>query len=399
MDIMTGSKKNIESYSGGKYLSYVLALFIGLLIFSHNAQATIACEPSTRFPAITIVPNVTVSSSTAGNDLPLGSTIYSLQNGYSVSTLGIYCDAPFTVGLDMRTTSMPSGAPTMMNTLYGNVPVFPTNVAGVGVVIWKNGNSSNKYFLTSTIVDSNTAISHDSAGDSGIGPHVKYFGLALVKTGPIASGAVVNGSSFPHWVWDVRAQSGYSGLPITVLTASYTGTSTFVTKTCTTPASTVVDLGKYDVTDATFSGPGVTTKWVDSSIVLNNCPEFSGYHGYSGYQTIDGSGAPTDGSRTANIFTISVSPANSVSGNVIGLDAVAGAASGVGVQLGYTPGDISAAATSPTTIWTAGETWDLTPPAAGGTVKIPLAARYYQTASKITPGIANTQVVINIYYK
>ncbi|WP_202300539.1 fimbrial protein [Dryocola clanedunensis] len=377
----------------------VVALFGILSVFGQQANAAVTCRPSTAFPPLTIVPNVTVSSSTAGEDMDVGSTIWATQMGYSSQTIGIYCDGAFNVTMAMKPTNLPSGSPTTMTTLYGSVPVFPTNVPGVGVVIWKNGNEGRKIFLGTSLISTTDPISLDRAGDNGLGPHVKYFGVALVKTGAIASGAVVNASSFPHWAWVVPPQSGYGGLPISLLNVSFTGSSRFVTQTCTTPANTIVNLGKYSINDATFSGVGSTTKWIDSSIVLQNCPKFNGFYGYHGYQTIDGSNTPTGGFRTANTFTISVVPANPVSGKVIAIDTGADAAKGVGIQLGYTPDDINAAATAPTTVWSDGDTWNLTPPVEGGTVKIPLAARYYQTEKILAPGMANAEAVVNIFYK
>jgi type 1 fimbria pilin len=377
-------------------------LLLGMLGVSQEVQAAVTCKPSTTYPPMTINTNISISGSTAGEDIPVGQTLYRLGVGYS-HMLGISCDGAFDIPITTRMINAPSGAPKTMTTDRGTGYVYPTNVPGVGVAMYTYYTSSGASALIgSSSTTLNQTLTKDSAGEKALGTYKgghNLLSVMLVKTGPIASGSVVNASSFPSYVVEAHAMPGYSGLPIALLSGSYTGTSQFITQTCTSPANMDINLGSYEV--AGFTAAGKTTKWIDSSIVLQNCPKFEGYYARSGTSapaTID-NGGPTGGSRIPNIFTISVNPANSVSGNIIAIDTGSNAATGVGVQLGYTPDDISASATAPSTIWTAGKTWNLTPPPAGGTVKIPLAARYYQTGSKITPGTANTKVIVNIAYK
>jgi type 1 fimbria pilin len=105
-------------------------------------------------------------------------------------------------------------------------------------------------------------------------------------------------------------------------------------------------------------------------------------------------------------MTVSLTPTTSIIDAANGVIAVnnAGssgqAATGVGLQLGYTPANYTASATSPTTIWTSGAMWNISPPSSGlGNFKIPLAARYYQTSNTVTAGPANAKVTFNIDYK
>jgi type 1 fimbria pilin len=75
-------------------------------------------------------------------------------------------------------------------------------------------------------------------------------------------------------------------------------------------------------------------------------------------------------------------------------------AGGVGLQLGYNPTNMNASATTPTTIWKPGISWDMQPSNDGrNSFKIPLAARYYQASAHVTAGQANTKVTFNIDYK
>jgi type 1 fimbria pilin len=178
---------------------------------------------------------------------------------------------------------------------------------------------------------------------------------------------------------------------------SFSGSVNFLTSTCTTP-DVVVDMGQYEVSKY-FKGSGSYTPWKDASIALQNCPTFSGYHSDSTKQQTMGSGANTGITRTANIFTVHLVPRNTVTGNVINVDSGADAATGVGIQLGYT-NDADTNLTIPQTIWAPGTTWDSRAPTDGRlTVKIPLAARYYQYASEVTPGKANSKVEFQIDYK
>jgi type 1 fimbria pilin len=306
----------------------------------------------------------------------------------------VNCDAAFSLNTSLTVSNEPSGPAVMMSGLaYGNGsgPVYPTNVSGVGVLFFMN----NVIFSSGYPLAGNFSLA--SAGDSGL--YNYKFDLVLIKTGPIASGTVVNGSALPNVSLRIPAQSGYSGLPIRPLVATFSGSAQFITATCTTP-DVNVNMGTYDIM-SNFTKTGSAGAWVDASIVMNNCPTFQGYHGDRGTsQATTDSSTSTGSVRNNNLFTVSLTPANSVSGNVIAIDQGGDAATGIGLQIGYTANDVTANPTSPQSLWTAGATWSVTAPTDGRTtIKIPLAARYYQNAQKVTAGSANAKVIFNIQYK
>jgi type 1 fimbria pilin len=379
----------IATCSTGVFLNI---LMVSLLLLCTQAQAVVNCRASTLYPPLSITPTISVTSY-AGNDIPVGTTIY--RNQVNVTPIvGVYCDASYSVATNLMVINEPLGAPVMMSGLsYGNGsgPVYPTNVSGVGILFFKdNIIISSSQPLVDKIV-------YYSAGDHGV--YNYKFDLVLVKTGPIASGAVVSASSFPDVGLVIPPQTGYSGLPVYSLQAHFSGSAQFITATCTTP-DVNVDMGTYDIISY-FNKVGSVGPWIDASIVMNNCPTFQGYHGDHGTsQTTTGSSTSTGSIRNNNLFTVSLTPANSVSGNVIAIDQGDDSASGIGLQIGYTANDVTASPTSPQSLWTAGTTWDITAPTDGrSTIKIPLAARYYQNAQKVTAGDANAKVIFNIQYK
>lgn len=389
----------------GCRLRYFSGMVLVLLSFSQCVYAVVNCKASTVYPPQTIVPGIAVSASYAGNDLPVGSVIQRQGLTYSVP-IGIYCDAAFDVPVAVRIISSPSGAPITMTTDRGTGPVYPTNVPGVGVAVYTTSPVSGSSVLigVSPVLISRKGVdgtlTSKTAGDGNIpSSSAGYVSFMLVKTGHIASGSIVNGSSFPGFVMEAQTAEGYTGLPIIMQSVTFSGSSEFITRTCTTAANTTINLGSYDITND-FKSVGVTTKWIDASITLQNCPQFTGFYNKGGTNiySLDSSN-PNEAIRTPNIFILSLTSVNSVSDNIITLNSGTDSATGVGIQLGYTPDNINASAINPSTIWSPGNSWNVTPETVGGTIKIPLAARYYQTNSTITPGKANANVIININYK
>jgi major type 1 subunit fimbrin (pilin) len=343
-----------------------------------------------------------------GNEMPVGSIIYRFE--IFTDPVGVICSSSmggnYTYQGFLTIANEPSGPSFTFNgTSFGSGQVYPTNVSGVGVVITSIGSETTISSTTPYLARTNSYIS--GGGMSG----GVSFGISLIKTGPITSGSQVKASSFPTVTFMIPAQAGYSGFPVTLNTINFSGSVNFTTSTCTTP-DVNVDMGTHDVAD-TFHGIGTTTPWVDSSIILQDCPTFSGYYNESMYQegyafqsSAPGVTTVTGNDRTANIMTVSLTPTTSIIDAANGVIAVNNtgssgqAATGVGLQLGYTPNNYAASATSPTTIWTSGAMWNISPPSSGlGNFKIPLAARYYQTSNTVTAGPANAKVTFNIDYK
>lgn len=376
----------------------IIPLLLGLLGLSHSARAVVSCSPSTIYPAKNMTVTVNVSSY-AGNEIPVGSTIYHAQS-QAGSYSGVKCNAPFTLASYYSVTNTPSGPAVPFSSLsYSAGPIFPTNVSGVGVVLWYAGTpfSDVSPYLYYTATMPNV-----TGGDFGFSGK---FEISLVKTGPIASGSIVNASSFPTVVLMIPATSGYTGLPLNLMTINFAGSVNFVASTCTTPDLNV-NMGPYEISD-NFKQVGSATPWVDASITLQNCPTFSGRYGDGSTSQVSVGTATASGTtRIASTLTVTLTPNTPMidaPNGVIGVNAQRSsgtAATGIGLQLGYTPTNYAANPTAPTSIWTSGTSWDIQPPSDGSnSFKIPLAARYYQTDARVTAGPANTAVTFNIDYK
>jgi type 1 fimbria pilin len=226
--------------------------------------------------------------------------------------------------------------------------------------------------------------------------------IKLIKTGSIAPGSIVDPRTFPSMRGIITPPNN---VPVELYSIDFTGSINFITSTCATP-DVNVDMGTYGAAQI-FNRPGATTPWVDASITLERCPAFSGRHADTSTQQIISNTYPTrNDNRVATLLTVSLTPASSIidtANGVMAVDAAGSsgaAATGVGLQLGYTPNNINATATIPSTIWIPGMSWDVQPPNDGtSSFKIPLAARYFQTSNTVTPGPANARVTFNIDYK
>jgi type 1 fimbria pilin len=198
----------------------------------------------------------------------------------------------------------------------------------------------------------------------------------------------------------VSTKQSYDSSAIKAIDFPQTGWITITTASCQTPEVNV-RMGSYNANK--FNGKGYTTDWKDASIILQNCPKFSGYYAnhYTGQVFPLEGGAANEPSRgrNPNVLTVSLAATDSVGDNIIGIETGDDAATGVGIQLGYSA-DINASATPPQKLWTEGTAWDIAPPTDGrNTFKIPLAARYFQVKNTVTPGKANAKIVFNIDYK
>ncbi|MGR7122225.1 fimbrial protein [Klebsiella aerogenes] len=357
--------------------------------------ADINCKAGPGTP-IAIVPNMSISGTYSGNDMQVGTTIY--RNTFHISLVNVTCDDYFSLDSYMTANSTPSGGGSYMDTDNGRKYVYPTNVPGVGVALWyagRNYTETRTKDLTITPGDNPDKTSLDI---SNYGPDI-----SLIKTGPIASGSVVNASSFPHLTWDIATGGvniGYAGLPIHLADISFAGSIRFVTQTCT-PQNRTVDMGKWNA--ANFKGKGSESgPWMDASIQLTGCPTFSGYYGKDNPQSSVDSGTASGGTRVANLFTLSVTPAHGLvdsANSIMALESGTDAATGLGVQLKYGK-VINAGIGEMADTWKSGTSWDVPAPTDGsGSFKLPLAVIYYQTADRVTPGKANTQFTVNIDYK
>ncbi|HAV1788597.1 TPA: hypothetical protein JG904_002622 [Enterobacter hormaechei subsp. xiangfangensis] len=263
-----------------------------------------------------------------GNDLPVGSVIYRTSVKKS-GTTGITCDGDYNIAAEFRVTNEPSGAPFTQSGIPYTGQIYPTNVPGIGVAIWSNGNT----FTRSTPVSLSGYYYRDEEGND-IGRYGDWFDISLIKTGNVPSGSILNGSSLPSMALNVPAQSGYSGLPINNLwTVNFTGSIAFATSTCTTPGNPTYDLGKFSPED--FPSFGSKSQNFDVPIHLTNCPVFTGFYSDGSGQLSLDSSVPSGGTLKNNMLEMTVTPSAGYysDGTQMKLNNVSGSASGLAFLL------------------------------------------------------------------
>lgn len=374
------------------------ALLAGGLLLSCAAQAEVNCFKSSDNPPS--IQNVTLNGTFyVGNELPNGSVLYRTTE-HNDKGASIQCDAGFSVGGVFGANNEPSGAPFSQAGIPYSGQIYPTNVKGIGVALWVSGQGFTKESPSTPPL----SMSLGAAGEATLGG--LSFDISLIKTGTIDSGSVVDGTSIPQVIFYIVPAPGYSGLPLTLWSVNFNGSIHFTTQTCQTP-DVNVEMGSYDKTKY-FKGVGSTTQWIDSSIKLKNCPTFTGYHDGrdEDAQSITGSGTPGGGNLASNVLKVSLQPATDIiddANGVIGVNANGAsgdAATGIGIQIGYSPDRMNSDPTSPTSIWRNGDSWMVLPPTDGSqNLSIPMAARYYQVSNTVTPGPANSQVTFVIDYQ
>ncbi|MCT4706697.1 type 1 fimbrial protein [Enterobacteriaceae bacterium H16N7] len=374
-------------------------LVAGVFGYSHGAQAACTVKNVTSIPLI-----FNVTETYSGNERPVGSTLY--RASYQTGPFGgaeVTCDQDTTMYKFLTVTTEPAGPPTVMKTDFGTGPVYPTGVPGIGAVYFY---STPAAFISKTTpsypqqIDFKanvpaTQITELTAGEGN-------FDVALVKTGPVASGAAVSISQLmPHIALVLSPTQNDNPAQLKIVDFPQSGWITITTASCQTPDVTV-NMGTYETNK--FTAKGYTTPWKDASIVMQNCPKFSGYYAnhYTG-QTIPlegGDAQEPSAGRNPNLLTVSLTTSNPVKDNlIIGLDSGTDTATGVGIELGYS-NDINASPTTPANTWAPGKKWDISPPNDGrNSFKIPIAARYYQIENKATAGKANASVTFNIEYR
>jgi major type 1 subunit fimbrin (pilin) len=253
----------------------------------------------------------------------------------------------------------------------GNLPVYKTNVPGVGVELWYLGSTPCGQEPNWTISDTQDWHAAPDCMTSDESDSVKQktsnfvsIKVALVQIGPIAPGSFsVNQEIALAKPIDTAGTQIVTDIQsVITLNASVTVASL----ACSTPSITV-EMGS-NPTNA-FSGPGSSTRPVNFSLAINNCP--------------------ADMGRIEYQFDLSDSTIVNADLGVIALGSDS-TASGVGLQLKDGAGN-------PLAI---GHQYELTgyDQKSGGSYTVPLSASYYQTGSVVTPGTANARLVFTMTY-
>jgi major type 1 subunit fimbrin (pilin) len=383
-----------------------MGLFL-LLGSGHSALAAFTCTAPGGLPRSDFfqLSPLTIS---AGADIPVGTVVYQGRwHGASVSS-GLTCSSTTDTSI-WYNFSVDTNATTTVSTLssWAGSPfsgaVYTTNIPGLGVAISRSSTGDaftlgNAQYLSTTDLEGKL-----SGGKfTFILPDLTLY-FSLIKIGALTPGSYsLNSAPFQIVslrVANPRTHTAPSGavLPNVVVQITALAQVTVSTQTCTTP-DVNVDLGSYDKGQY-FTGQGATTPWVDASVTMTNCPIFSGYYNASNSTLMfdSATGKESLASATNNNIGVRLTPMGNVidaANGIMAIDStVSGAASGVGIQLGW--GESSQ---TPTLFNFAAEQSVMLSKDGRSTIRIPLAARYIQTAENPTPGKANGKVTFTINY-
>ncbi|MHA7844787.1 fimbrial protein [Serratia sp. D1N4] len=380
-----------------------------LSVISSSSWATVSCTfaaGSTQTEAVPLNP----AAISAGADIPVGTILY--QGTWVMKMIPMPCTwAQSDVGKSFwyNSSTVITNTPFPLSGLTTGPfagAVYQTNIPGIGVVISRDSNGSPVTTTRMIAADVEKVIKQvttELGGRYDFAGSIRY--ISLIKTGPITPGNYTfSGANIPSIRSSIEpAAYGHTGsatvtgFPFTFYNVSFQGNLTVSTQTCMTPDVSVA-MGTYNLNED-FSGLNTTTPWVDASIALTNCPRFYGFYNNTNTTLLMDYGTGTSNVTTSlnNTIGVRLTPITTVtdSGNgIMALDStLSGAASGVGIQLGW--GESSQ---TPTLFNFASE-YPMTLPKDGSpTLRIPLAARYIQTAANPTPGHANGKVVFLINY-
>jgi major type 1 subunit fimbrin (pilin) len=250
----------------------------------------------------------------------------------------------------------------MTYTAVTGVPywVYQTNVEGVGLVVGVQNMLANQWFPPGWGMTTLWHRGNLVNNLSGNQPYGASAAFAYVKTGRI-NGGTVNMSGI---VGELAMM--IDGFPNEgIISIMVSGAATFVSAACTTPDVTV-NMGRHKASE--FSGPGSYASSTPFEIALNNCP--------AGMNSIKYS---VDATTTILDPTQSVVALNGSS-----------TATGIGIQLLDKAGN-------PFPLGTVIDFSDYNG-STGGTYRIPLKARFYETGPVVGAGSATAEMTFTMTY-
>ncbi|MFV8847921.1 fimbrial protein [Serratia fonticola] len=388
-------------------INNVLGLLGGVLLTAASSASWAAVTVTLNTGVQTVVVPLSPPQISAGVDVPVGTVLYQasliMKDGsvtirWPASDVGKY--------LYYTTSAFVSNTPKPLANLttgpYANA-VYQTGIPGIGVAILSA--SGTPLTTTARYVEAQNLLGSELSGLLNHSGASNVRNVVLVKTGPLTPGTyTASGANFPTVTqgMDVSQTShtnaaATSGLPVYDWIFSFQGSITVSAQTCTTP-DVAVTLGTYAIAEK-FRALNSTTPWIDASVALINCPRFYGFYNSTNAPLLMNYNTGTGISTTSlnNSIGVRLTPATSVvdaANGIMAIDStVVGAASGVGIQLGW--GDSSQ---TPTLFNFAAEKTITLPKDGTSTIRVPLSARYIQTATTPTPGKANGKVTFTISY-
>lgn len=327
-------------------------LFFSLLFVTQKATAALSCTYAPAGPVVFNFPlptTLTVTPNLAVGQVLWQSSVVNTPHLATTCNQGWYAVIGYASNVNLATTAVEN--------------VFATNVPGIGVQVLGYGRA-----LPAPGTVTNLAYYQPTGTFSFMGLQVK-----LIKTGPISPGQL----SFPV----TQLGGGYANETSTSLVNEYpyglanvTGTTNVTLPTCSTSAVSV-DMGSLSVNE--FRGIGHTARATHFDISIKDCP--------TGWKKVYYQFMPVTSALTTN-----------------GVIALTGSstATGVGIQITDDNGTPLTAATgfnafAPLGTLPRSKAYNT---AVGGSFTLPLAARYYQTATAVTPGTADSVIVLTTGY-
>jgi major type 1 subunit fimbrin (pilin) len=327
---------------------------IALMTVSSGAWALTTCTGAAQAVTVSMPANISVPRDAAvGTPLSEWVTTPATTSWWTCSAT-----VQEAIGTGFSALLTGSGATFTDTSVVYNV--FNTSLSGVGIAIGYKAYANGCGWLSAwkTVPLSNVGSLFCNAtalyGDGG------QLQARLVKTGPITAGTVSAASI-------AKAQLYANGAYNTTWPVTFSTTATQVqVQSCVTP-DVQVPLGQHKVSE--LKGVGTFTSSTAFNIALNSCP----------------TGMTSVSYQIDALTTILDSSAS-----VVALDSRSSAA-GAGVQLLDGSGNVFALGTPKVFSGYSGAT--------GGNLTIPLQARYYQTGSTVTGGIANTAMTFTMTYQ
>ncbi|MBG2876902.1 type 1 fimbrial protein [Proteus alimentorum] len=337
-----------------------------------------------------------------GPDMPIGSVVYQGQIDYNNKTLNYECAGDFSEDpnrviwfkerQELKILST-AGTPATRPGIPSNV--FQTNNPGLGIVFYANRNKENTLPLGIPKLSWEGQREFNENRKS-----MRYFAspilhYSIIKIGPIQPGTF-DLTNIARMQLDVnypdRAQVDAPGFPIVASYIEIGGSITVTSSSCKTQDYTV-ELGSHET--ATLPAKGSSTKWINSDIILTNCPAFRGYYSGKKGNVYTSEVGQTFPERDPNELRVTIKPVNPAIPEYPGtfkINDVPGAAKGVGIQLAF--GDVGedfVKFNTPTSF-----AQPVTEKA--GVVSIPLRARYIRVDDRISAGRANGAATFMIEY-
>jgi type 1 fimbria pilin len=356
---------------------HVLLMVSILLAFSWQANALCwfnSDRPLNATKTFTMPVNASISV-TPG--LAVGQKVY--DQDIRLANQGVFniqCDATglFYQGYNLNTTlsESPPGSKT-----------WATNLTGIGIKI-----SAGVGAMGETPI---AASSCTNTWSCGLVNYNADSWLEIFKTGNTVEPGPIDASTLPEIIYTF----GQADSMVEIYRIRMSGTITVTVPTCNiTPASKAmtVNMGAHKLSD--FSGTGSHSGWVDASIYLDGCGQFSGY-GTRTNATFDGSTVIARNALTSNKFSVTLTPLNGVAAGAMKLKDQISGATGFGIQLSRSQSDAGVMNLT-------GETYNYTDPLSNNgstTVTVPLYARYIQTAATPTGGKADGMLEYTVSYK